>query len=319
MLIENTLDPTNEKVYDFVDKVMTEVAALFPGKYIHMGGDECYKGYWEENKEVQNFMKKNNIKDSHELQAYFVTRVEKIISSKGKNMIGWDEILEGGLAKGAAVMSWRGMKGGIDAAKLGHQVVMSPTTFAYIDYTQGDRSVENNIYADLSLEKSYEFEPLPAGIDPSLILGGQANLWSEAIPTMDYAMYMTYPRALATAESVWSPASHKNWSDFSQRVEQHFDRFDEQGVTISKAIYDPIVNVTKKDGALLLNLTSAVSNTEIKYSLDNTHLSTHANVYKGQLVVPEGNLFLRTQLYRNGKPLGRTLVISREELVKRAK
>ncbi|HMP32007.1 MAG TPA: family 20 glycosylhydrolase, partial [Saprospiraceae bacterium] len=171
----------------------------------------CYKGYWEESKAVQAFMKKNNIKDSHELQAYFVKRVEQIVKSKGKALIGWDEILEGDqLPKDAAVMSWRGMKGGIEAAKMGHKVVMSPTTFAYIDYTQGDKSVETNIYADLSLEKSYEFEPMPEGVDPSLILGGQANLWTEAIPNMDYAMYMTYPRALATAESVWSPAKHKD-------------------------------------------------------------------------------------------------------------
>jgi hexosaminidase len=319
MLIENTLDPTNEKVYEFLDKVMTEVAALFPGKYIHMGGDECYKGYWEESKSVQDFMKKNKIKDSHELQSYFVTRVEKIISSKGKNMIGWDEILEGGLAKGAAVMSWRGMKGGIEAAKLGHKVVMSPTTFAYIDYTQGDKSVETNIYADLSLEKSYEFEPLPEGVDPSLILGGQANLWTEAIPHLDYAMYMTYPRALATAESVWSPANLKSWPDFAKRVEYHFDRFDQQGVTISKAIYDPVVNVAKKESSIIVTLTSPVANTEIRYSLDNTYPLHKAAVYREPLTIPEGHLFLRTQLYRNGQPLGRLLQISREELVKRAK
>ncbi len=319
MLIENTLDPTNEKVYEFLDKVMTEVAALFPGKYIHMGGDECYKGYWEESKSVQDFMKKNKIKDSHELQSYFVTRVEKIISSKGKNTIGWDEILEGGLAKGAAVMSWRGMKGGIEAAKLGHKVVMSPTTFAYIDYTQGDKSVETNIYADLSLEKSYEFEPLPEGVDPSLILGGQANLWTEAIPHLDYAMYMTYPRALATAESVWSPANLKSWPDFAKRVEHHFDRFDQQGVTISKAIYDPVVNVAKKESNIVVTLTSPVANTEIRYSLDNTYPLHKANVYRAPLTIPDGHLFLRTQLYRNGQPLGRMLQISREDLVKRAK
>ena len=319
MLIENTLDPTNEKVYEFLDKVMTEVAALFPDEYIHMGGDECYKGYWEESKEVQEFMKKNKIKDSHELQSYFVTRVNQIINSKGKKMIGWDEILEGGLTKNAAVMSWRGVKGGIEAAKMGHKVVMSPTTFAYIDYTQGDRSVETNIYADLSLAKSYEFEPVPEGVDASMILGGQANLWTEAIPHMDYAMYMTYPRALATSESVWSPKEHKNWPDFVRRVEEHFNRFDQQGVTISTAIYDPIINVTNKEGKLEVKLNSAVENVVIKYSLDNTYPLTHAPEYRGPLAVPEGQLFLRTQLFRNGKPLGRLLQVSREDLVNRAK
>jgi hexosaminidase len=135
MLIENTLDPTNEKVYEFAEKVMTEVASLFPGEYIHMGGDECYKGYWEESKDVQAFMKKNKIKDVHELQSYFVKRIEKIVKAKGKKLIGWDEILEGELPSDATVMSWRGMKGGIEAAHKGHKVVMSPTTFAYLDYT----------------------------------------------------------------------------------------------------------------------------------------------------------------------------------------
>lgn len=319
MLIENTVDPTNEKVYEFLDKVMTEVAALFPDEYIHMGGDECYKGYWEQSKDVQDFMKKNKIKDSHELQSYFVTRVNQIINSKGKKMIGWDEILEGGLTKNAAVMSWRGVKGGIEAAKMGHKVVMSPTTFAYIDYTQGDRSVETNIYADLSLAKSYEFEPVPDGVDATMILGGQANLWTEAIPHMDYAMYMTYPRAFATAESVWSPKEHKNWTDFVRRVEDHFLRFNQQGVTISTAIYDPVVNVTNKEGKLEVKLSSPVENTVIKYSLDNTYPLTYAQEYRGTITVPEGQLFLRTQLFRNGKPLGRLLQISREELVNRAK
>jgi hexosaminidase len=199
MLIENTLNPADEKVYEFLDKVFTEIAALFPGEFIHMGGDECYHGYWEKDVEVQKFMKKHQIKDSHELQSYFVKRTEKIINSKGKKMIGWDEILEGGLAEGAAVMSWRGMKGGIEAAKMGHEVVMSPTTFAYLDYTQGDHSVENPIYADLSLEKAYSFEPVPEGIDAKLILGGQGNLWTEVIPDLQFAFYMTYPRAFAIA------------------------------------------------------------------------------------------------------------------------
>lgn len=169
MLIENTLNPADEKVYEFVNKVMTEVAALFPGQYIHKGGDESYHGYWERDATVQAFMKKNNIKDTHELQSYFVKRVEKIVSSKGKKLIGWDEILEGGLAPGAAVMSWRGMKGGIEAAKMGVPVVMTPTTYAYIDYMQGDKSVENPIYAELLLEKTFEFEPVPEGVDPKYI------------------------------------------------------------------------------------------------------------------------------------------------------
>ena len=318
MLIENTLDPTDEKVYEFIDKVFTEVAQLFPGTYIHMGGDEAYHGYWERDKKVQQFMKKHKIKNSHELQSYFVKRVEKIISSKGKKMIGWDEILEGGLAEGAAVMSWRGMEGGIKAAKMGHEVVMSPTTYAYLDYMQGDESVENKIYASLSLEKAYKFEPLPEGIDPKYILGGQGNLWTEAVPTLQFAYYMTYPRAFALSESVWSPKESKNWDDFIRRTEIHFDRFDKTGTNISKAVYDPEVKVYKKDGKLMCELSNAVPGTEVWYTINNTYPVKFGTKYTEPFEIPEGLLDLRTQTLRNGKLIGRELRIPRSELEKRA-
>lgn len=320
MLIENTLNPADENVYAFVDKVMTEVAQLFPGEYIHMGGDECYHGYWAEDAGVQEFMKKNNLKDTKELQAYFVRRVNDIIASKGKKMIGWDEILDGGgLPKSTAVMSWRGMEGGIKAAKDGHYVVMTPTTYAYLDYTQGDKSVENPIYADLSLARSYELEPTPEGVDPKYILGGQGNLWTEVIPTLQYAYYMAYPRALAISEKLWSPKNASTFPDFMNRVENAFDRFDHAGVSISKAVYEPEIKVTRKDGTYYLELKSWVPGTEVFYSLDNTYPVKFSSKYTGPVEIPEGNLKLRTQTYRNGKELGRELIIPREELIKRAK
>ena len=222
--------------------IFNEIAELFPGEYIHMGGDECYHGYWEEDPKVQDFMAKNGISSGAELQSYFVTRVEKIISSKGKKMIGWDEILEGGLADGAAVMSWRDVKSGIEAVGLGHKVVMTPNEFTYLDFTQGDYSVENKIYSDLSLEKAYSFEPVPDFVlDPELILGGQGNLWTEAIPNLPYAFYMTYPRAFALSESLWSKKDDKNWDDFLRRTESHFKRFDQRGINIAKTIYEAYV------------------------------------------------------------------------------
>ena len=153
-LINNTLNPSSEKVYTFLDKVFTEVAALFPFDYIHVGGDECAKNFWEKNEEVKLLMKKEGLNSMNEVQAYFEKRVGKIISSKGKKLIGWDEILEGGLAENAAVMSWRGEKGGIEAAKLKHEVVMSPTTFAYLDFMQGDEIIEPKVYASLRLNKA---------------------------------------------------------------------------------------------------------------------------------------------------------------------
>ncbi len=319
MLIENTLNPADEEVYKFVDKVFTEVAELFPGEYIHMGGDECYHGYWEADPTVRKFMRENNLKDTHELQSYFVKRVEKIISSKGKKMIGWDEILEGGLADGAAVMSWRGMKGGIEAAKMGHEVVMSPTTFAYLDYSQGDHSVENRIYADLHLEKSYQFEPVPEGVDAKYILGGQGNLWTEVIPNLQYAYYMTYPRAFAIAESLWSPKENKNWDSFVNRTLAHFDRFDLNGSNISKAVLDPIISVYKEDDKLMCKLENNVPNTEIFYTVDNTYPVEFGEKYSKPFEIPKGNLSLRTQTFLNGKAIGRQLLVSREVLEKRVK
>ncbi len=317
MLIENTLNPADEKVYEFIDKIFTEVAELFPGEYIHMGGDEAYHGYWQADPKVRKFMKQNDIKDSDELQSYFVKRVEKIIRSKGKKTIGWDEILEGGLADGAAVMSWRGMKGGIEAAKLGHNVVMSPTTFAYLDYTQGDHSVENKIYANLSLEKVYSFEPIPEGIDAKYVLGGQGNLWTEVIPNLQYAYYMTYPRAFAISETFWSPKASKNWESFVDRTEAHFLRFKTENSNISKAVLDPIVQTYKDGEKLMCKLSNNASNTEIYYTIDNTYPVKFGVKYTQPFEIPKGNLSLRTQTFRDGNAIGRQLQIKRADLVKR--
>ena len=324
MTIENTLDPSNPAVYAFLDMIFGEIANLFPAEYIHMGGDECYHGYWERDEKVQAFMKKNEIKDSHELQSYFVKRVEKIISGKGKKMIGWDEILEGGLADGAAVMSWRGMQGGIEAARSQHEVVMTPKEFVYLDYTQGDYSVENKIYDDLSLEKAYSFDPMPnpnlfVDIDPELILGGQGNLWTEVIPTLQYAYYMTYPRAFALSEALWSPLAVKDYKNFLGRTETHFSRFDQAGRSIAKTIYEPEVKVKMESGKLMCTLGTSFDDIEFRYTIDNTYPVGMGKKYTEAFVVPEGDLKLRAQSYRNGEPIGRMLIIDRKELESRAK
>ncbi len=317
MLLDNTLNPSDEAVYSFLDKVFGEVAALFPGTYIHAGGDECYHGYWEKSPEVQAFMKKNNIRDVHGLQSYFMKRVAGIIGSKGKKMIGWDEILDGGLAEGAAVMSWRGMKGGVAAAKAGHAVVMSPTTHAYLDYMQADPYWEPRIYNKLYLKTCYDFDPLPAGIDSALILGGQANLWTEKVPGFRHATYMTYPRAWAIAEAVWTPAGQKNWHGFVSRTEAHFNRADATDVRVSKALFDPIATIMVKGADTLLQLTCEHPGAIIHYTLDGSHPDAHSPVFTKPFNLPEGQVVLRTTTYRNGKPLGRVLVLNREELLKR--
>lgn len=317
MNTENMLNPADPNVYKTLDKIYGEIAELFPGEYIHMGGDECYKGYWEESKEMQKFMKKKKLKDMHDLQAYFVDKVQKIIQSKGKKMIGWDEITEGHLNKDAAVMSWQGMKGGIKAAKQGNKVVMSPTTFAYLDYTQGDKSVENSIYADLSLEKTYEFEPVPAGIDPSFIMGGQANLWTEVVPTLPFAYYMTYPRALSISETLWSPKEKKNWDNFANKTIAHFQRFHDQNINISHAVLDPIVEVFKAGDKMMCKLKNNISGTKVFYTIDNTYPVEFGIEYTGPFEIPAGDLSLRTKTFLNGKGIGRSLIIHRTDLEKR--
>ena len=233
-------------------------------------------------------------------------------------MIGWDEILEGGLADGATVMSWQGMKGGIEAAHLGHEVVMSPTTFAYLDYTQGDKSVENAIYASLSLEKTYSFEPVPDGIDPKYILGGQGNLWSEVLPTLQYAFYMAYPRAFALSETLWTPKEQKNWDNFIERTEVHFTRFDTENTNVSRAVLDPIITVYLEEDKLMCKLENSIPQSDIYYTIDNTYPVQFGEKYTAPFEISEGDLSLRTQTFRNGEGIGRQLLIPRADLVKRA-
>ncbi len=319
MLIENTLNPSDEKVYDFLDKVLTEVAELFPNKYIHIGGDEAYHGFWEADSNCKAFMKQNSLKSTHELQSYFVKRLEKIVNAKGKTLLGWDEILEGGLAPNAAVMNWQGIASGIEAAKQKHEVVMSPKEFAYLDYTQGDPSIETPIYASLSLKKTYQFEPIPDGVNPIYILGGQGNLWSEQIQNARHLQYMTYPRAFAIAETVWSPKENKNWDNFVKRVENHFARFDAAQLQICKAIYEPIITTRKEGDKLLCEMKHDMAGTEIYYSIDDSFPDKFSPKYSASFEIPKGNIRFRAIAYRNGQPIGRMLQIQREELEKRAR
>jgi hexosaminidase len=292
---------------------------LFPFPYIHMGGDETARNFWEKSEQIKALMQKENLKDLDEVQSYFVKRVEKIINSKGKKMIGWDEILQGGLAPNAAVMSWRGMKGGIEAAKMGHEVVMSPTDFAYIDYMQGDASIEPPVYATLRLKKAYQFEPLPEGVDAKLIKGGQANLWTEQVYNMRHAQYMTWPRAFAIAEVLWSPGENKNWDFFSKRVESHFRRLDYAQVKYAPSIYDPIVTISKKDTATaVIKLETEIEGLSIHYSFDNSFPDNFYPAYKEPLIVPKEAAAIKMITYRNNKPIGRLLVIPMAELKKRA-
>jgi hexosaminidase len=317
MKIDNTLNPSDEKVYAFLDKVFTELAALFPNPYIHVGGDECYKGFWTKDAGCQALMKKMNMTHPEELQAYFMKRVETILKSKGKKLIGWDEILEGGIAPEATVMSWRGIKGGIEAAKMGHDVVMTPTTFAYLDYQQGEQTIEPPIYAGLRLSKCYSFNPVPDGVDAKYILGGQGNLWTEQVVTLHHAEYMTWPRGWALSEDFWSPNASKNWASFIQRVEKQFDRSDVEGVNYSTAIYDAIINVTGKNGKTTVSIDSEVPGLDIFYTIDGAMPNMYSPKYSKPVELPEGPVTIRVVTYRNGKQTGHLITLTPEELKKR--
>ncbi|MBA3674085.1 MAG: family 20 glycosylhydrolase [Chitinophagaceae bacterium] len=318
-LIDNTLCPANEKVYAFLDKVVTQVAQLFPFEYIHMGGDEAPHNYWQKTPAIKELMQKEGLKSMEEVQSYFTKRLEKIVQSKGKKFMGWDEILEGPLPQSAAVMSWRGMKGGIEAAKKKHEVVMSPTTFAYIDYMQGDPIIEPRIYASLRLNKAYQFDPLPDSVDAKYIKGGQANLWTEQIYNMRHAEYMTWPRGWAIAESVWSPKEKKNWNNFFNRVEKHFQRFDVAEIKYAPSVYDPIFTVRRTaDKALRIELGKEVEWLDIYYSFDNTFPDHFSAKYTGALVPPKDAVMLKVITYKGKKPVGRMIAMPIEELKKRA-
>lgn len=318
-LVDNALCPANEKVYQFLDKVFTEVAQLFPFEYIHMGGDETARNFWEKNEQVKELMKKENLKDLNEVQSYFVKRVEKIVESKGKKLIGWDEILEGGLAPNAAVMSWRGTKGGIEAAKQKHEVVMSPTTFVYLDFMQSDAVTEPPVYATLRLNKTYEFEPVPEGVDAKYVKGGQGNLWTEQVYNFRHLQYMLWPRAFAVSESVWSPKEKKNWNNFVSRVEMQFERFDIAEKKYAPAIYDPIFTVTKDDKNLpVVEMSTEINGLDIYYSFDNTFPDKFYPRYTKPVTTPKDAVTMKVITYRNGKPIGRMIVMPVTELKKRA-
>lgn len=232
----NVFAPT-EKTFGFLEDVLTEVMALFPSQYIHIGGDEASKIWWRKSAETQQMMKANNLKDESALQSYFIHRIEKFVNSKGKTIIGWDEILDGGLAPNAVVMSWRGEKGGIAAAKVKQKVIMTPEEKLYLNHKQfmKDDSLAANKF--LPLETVYNYEPVPAELNAEqakYIWGAQGNLWSEYIGNAAKVEYMLFPRMDALSEIQWSQKEQKNYLDFLKRLKTQFKRYDLMGITYSK-------------------------------------------------------------------------------------
>jgi hexosaminidase len=317
MFIDNSLNPSDEKVYEFLDKVFTELAALFPSPYIHVGGDECYKGFWQQDKGCQALMKKLNIRHVEDLQGYFMNRVEKILNAKGKRLLGWDEILEGGISPDATLMSWRSMEGGIEASQLGHDVIMSPVQYAYLDYQQGEQTIEPQMYAGLRMKKCYSFEPVPEGAVEKHILGGQGNLWTEQVPIFRHAEYMTWPRGWALAEVFWSPRNARNWPDFVVRAEKQFERADLAGINHALSIYDPAIAVSTKAGRMTVTMETELPGLDIYYTIDDTMPDEFSPKYDKPFLIPEGPVTLRVITYRNGKPLGHLIILGPKELANR--
>jgi hexosaminidase len=232
----------SEYTFKFLENVMDEVMQLFPSKYIHIGGDECPKDNWKRSDFCQQLIKEKNLKDEHGLQSYFIQRIEKYLNSKGKQIIGWDEILEGGLAPNATVMSWRGEKGGIEAAKQKHNVIMTPGGWVYFDHSQTKNEDSVTIGGYTTVQKVYDYEPIPAELSPDeskYVLGAQANLWTEYIKTPSKAEYMIFPRMSALSEVLWSRKASRSWPDFEKRMLNDFKRYNWWGVSSSKAFFDP--------------------------------------------------------------------------------
>jgi len=266
-----------EETFAFLDNVLAEICVLFPGKYVHIGGDECPKTRWKACPRCQALMKQEGLKDEAALQSYFVRRIERTLNARGKQLIGWDEILEGGLAPNAAVMSWRGTDGGIAAAKQGHRVVMTPGSHCYFDYYQGDPRYEPlAIGGYTTVEKVYSYEPTPAELTPyeqKFILGAQGNVWSEYITAPEQVEYMAIPRMAALAEVLWSPKQTRDYPDFQRRLIAHFDLLDSLGVHYAKSIFE--VRATTKPSpvagqGVVLELSTPLDPNGIRYTLDGS-------------------------------------------------
>ena len=281
--------PGNDETFTFLQDVLDEVIPLFPSPYVHIGGDEVDKANWKKCPKCQARMKAEGLKTEEELQSWFVKRIERYINSKGKKLIGWDEILEGGLAPNAAVMSWRGTQGGITAARSGHDVVMTPTSHCYFDYYQGQPAVEPpGIGGFLPLRKVYEFEPAPAELiadEAARILGGQANLWAEYIPTGSHAEYMAFPRIAALAEDVWSPRASRDWKDFVRRLPAQLERYRRAGICYAESAFNATLTpeLDPKTSTLTLSMSNELGIPEIRYRADGRNPDASSALYSKPL------------------------------------
>ncbi len=292
-----------EETFEFIEGVLEEVISLFPGEYVHIGGDEATKTRWEECKRCQRRIRAEGLSGEEELQSWFIRRVERFLAGKGKKLIGWDEILEGGLAPEATVMSWRGEKGGIDAARMGHEVVMCPTSHCYFDYYQANPDFEPEAIGGFtSLGKVYAYEPVPEVLDEgeqAFVLGAQGNVWTEYIATPEHAEYMAIPRMTALAEVVWSPRDARDWDGFRLRLQDQLKRFDQMDVNYSSGSWAVEIVPSMEDGAYSIELTSEQFRQPIHYTLDGSDPTMGSEVYRLPIRIT-GSALVKAALFRDG-------------------
>ena len=308
-VFEDVYCAENEKTFQFIDDVLNEVCALFPGTYIHVGGDECPKSRWEACPKCQKRMKDESLKDAHELQSYFIKRAEAMLAKHDKKLIGWDEILEGGLAPSATVMSWRGDEGGIAAARSGHDAIMTPGYAMYLDHYQSDPLTEPlAIGGYLPLERVYNYDPVPEALnddEAKHILGAQGNVWTEYIPNTDQVEYMAYPRVCALSEVVWTAPEKKDWNSFSNRLLTHFKRLENLNVHYAKSFYD--VKAAMVNGKV--ELSSSMPEFDICYTTDGKEPTAQSHAYKGPFPLKK-SATIKAAVFQHGKLAGKVSVLS---------
>ena len=300
-----------DEVFEFLENVLGEVIELFPGAYIHIGGDEADKLHWRSCLRCQKRIRDEGLADEHELQSWFIKRIEKFIISNNKKLLGWDEILEGGLAKTATVMSWRGMKGGIESAKAGHDVIMCPTSHCYFDYYQANPETSPAAFGGYTtLKKVYSFNPIPnelSGPEKNHILGGQGNLWTEYVQTPERAQYRVLPRMSALSEVLWTGPEKNTYEDFYNRVCELENRFDALGWNHAPGSYIVSINVdpNSNNQEHRITLSSEKPGETIRFSLDGSEPNTESRRYESPITI-DGRTVIKAALFLNNGQRGKT-------------
>ncbi len=282
-----------EETFTFLEDILNEVIELFPSEYIHIGGDEVSKRFWKACPECQARMKAEGLDDEEELQSYFIRRIEKYLISKNRRLLGWDEILEGGLAPEATVMSWRGMQGGVKAAEQNHDVIMTPENLCYFNLYQGDPDLEPKAWGGyLPLNQVYSFDPVPEGLtgdSAKHVLGGQGCLWTEFVPTEEMAEYMILPRLSAMAEALWTPAGQKDWDSFRRRMTKQYRRFESLGVNYAKSQFNVYFDVAidPDNFNATYSLVSDAAGLDMRYTLDGSDPTASSTLYDSPFELDE--------------------------------